>query len=392
MQILAQQNTTSPVFVYRSKSMTQDLVFTMSITIEGDFAFRMSGPSSNSWIAVGTGDEMKDSLMLVAYGNGSVGGVTLSTRIASGHNEPSFAPIQDFRSVVSRYGGSYMVDGYSTNCSRWLQDRFNVQSRSQPFIFALGPASQGSGDPSATATIQRHDLYGSFTMDMTRAVSASAIVPQPNGDNDLYVISGSSPGSDITNDRDWGSIIHAVVMCLAFVILFPLGALFLRLLESVKIHAITQTLASLLVFVGVATGIYISLQYNRMQHFGTAHQIIGLIVFIIVDFQLVLGLTHHIIYKRTRQSTVMGTIHLYAGPLVMILGIINAPLGLILAQETEHNVTYVIVVAIVFVLFVAARGVHWLYKDSSKARRMRAGESNMPLHLVGSHLSDRSTI
>lgn len=119
----------------------------------------------------------------------------------------------------------------------------------------------------------------------------------------------------------------------------------------------------------------------------TAHQIIGLIVFAGVAIQLLLGTIHHIIYKRTRRSTKLGKIHLYLGPAVLVLGIINAPLGTVVGQRSQYNIPYAVVVAVLAVLFFGVRAYLW---RSAKQNKMvegsegSDGESQVPLHMLGS--------
>lgn len=67
------QNTSLPVFVHGSAGQP-DLFFSMGATDNGSFAFHTSGPSKHSWIAVGTGTEMQDSMMVVLYSDGTENG------------------------------------------------------------------------------------------------------------------------------------------------------------------------------------------------------------------------------------------------------------------------------------------------------------------------------
>lgn len=51
----------------------------------------------------------------------------------------------------------------------------------------------------------------------------------------------------------------------------------------------------------------------------------------------------------------MGKIHLYLGPAVLLVGIINAPLGLSLADDGCYNVAYAVVIIVIAALFFASR-------------------------------------
>ncbi|KAI5237111.1 hypothetical protein E4T42_09264 [Aureobasidium subglaciale] len=106
-----------------------------------------------------------------------------------------------------------------------------------------------------------------------------------SSENGIYAATTSSSASlafNVLKDFDARYIIYAVVMCLTFVIMFLLGALLLRLL-SVRVH-----------YLNITSSIY------------------------------------YVIFKRIRKSTRLGKIHLYLSPMILVLGIVNAPLGLIL--------------------------------------------------------------
>jgi hypothetical protein len=53
---------------FGTNSNSTKLAFAITINPKnGDFRFRMAGPNIYSWIAFGTGEEMKDSMMFVMY-------------------------------------------------------------------------------------------------------------------------------------------------------------------------------------------------------------------------------------------------------------------------------------------------------------------------------------
>lgn len=54
-------------------------------------------------------------------------------------------------------------------------------------------------------------------------------------------------------------------MIFSFIILMPLGLVLLRGVESVRWHAINQTLAAIIAIIGGAVGIYIGLMYNKVR-------------------------------------------------------------------------------------------------------------------------------
>lgn len=56
----------------------------------GDMYIQISGPTSNSWMAIGQGSSMSGANMFVIYASSNGQNVTLSPRTTSGHNTPSF--------------------------------------------------------------------------------------------------------------------------------------------------------------------------------------------------------------------------------------------------------------------------------------------------------------
>ncbi|KAJ5819440.1 hypothetical protein N7474_005031 [Penicillium riverlandense] len=100
----------------------------------------------------------------------------------------------------------------------------------------------------------------------------------------------------------------------------PTGVLFLRIApKSVRWHWINQNLAAVIGLVGIMIGFY-----SQHHKYGSAHQIIGVIILITILAQWGMGLWHHLLYK-----TQFGPIHRYFGYVVFILAIING--GIVLS-------------------------------------------------------------
>lgn len=127
-------------------------------------------------------------------------------------------------------------------------------------IYAVGPPTAQLDSSRGDAPLRRHDWYGKFTINLQQA--------QGDPDNfrnfELTKTDGATELVDSTNDRDFASPAHAVFMAGTFVILFPLGTVWVRIFESVRLHWLTQVLGVLAVFIGAAIGINLSKQYNRV--------------------------------------------------------------------------------------------------------------------------------
>jgi hypothetical protein len=169
-----------------------------------------------------------------------------------------------------------------------------------------------------------HSL-GTFNVDMTHATGGSGGLPTSYSTS----VGASLSNDGVKNDNNWPSIIHALCACVALILLMPTGVLFLRIApKSVRWHWINQSLAAGIGIVGIFIGFYLSTMFNKSQKYGSAHQIIGVIILITILAQWGMGLCHHLLYKKHKLPTTFGPIHRYFGYVVFILAIINGGIGL----------------------------------------------------------------
>lgn len=189
----------------------------------------------------------------------------MSPRIAGDDTEPTFNPNINITLNHDKSGimnGRYVANGVCHNCHKWDQGSIEFYATKQPMIYAVGPSHVHLRSDAKDAALRRHDYYGRFSINMTHASKQNldpARFPLEITSND-----GSSPTGDRKDDQEYGSAAHAIFMALVFVILFPLGTVFLRILGKVRWHWITQAVGFLIILIGAATGIYVSLQYNRV--------------------------------------------------------------------------------------------------------------------------------
>lgn len=341
----------------------QVYVFALNVVPEtGDIFFHMSAYAavqSNitafSWMGIGFGSQMKGALMLIAYPSSNGTGLTISPRIARGHSEPEFQEDIVVEKIFSdEYApaanqvkhGIMIAHAVCRNCTRWTTGALDLTNKRQPFIYALG-ADPGKGDALESddpdAALRRHSFYGHFEGDMTFAISTRehGRVPPPNdpgaspsGVADTnFAYAFASKAFDTHEDKEWGPVLHGVIMSLAFILIFPSGALLMRVLRRIGflVHAGVQMVGGLLVIIGLGIGVYVSRQYNHSRHFGTGHQALGLFIFAALIVQAGLGMVQHRIFRKTKQKTMFGIVHRFLGPITIILGLINGGLGLDLA-------------------------------------------------------------
>lgn len=364
-QTTATQNPADPqahgVYFISTNAMLPGQEYVVAINIvpsTGDIFIHMSVSSSQpafSWMGIGFGSEMQNTFMFIAYPSANGTGLTLSPRRAKGHSEPEHMPgvvvEKIFNDVYAPHAntvgdGIIIAHGVCRNCTELILNKVDLNSKAQPFVYALGTAPKHS-DPlksdDPAASLRMHALHGSFEADMTFAVSsdAHARVPHPNdpggspsGVADTNFASAFSTTSYHTSkDSEWAPVVHGVFMSLAFILIFPLGAVLMRLLKRVRfvVHAGVQALGSALVLIGFAAGVYVSRRYNHTRRLSTSHQVLGLVVFAALLAQVALGYAHHRLYVRRRKESTMGVLHRCIGPALIVLGLVNGGLGLDLA-------------------------------------------------------------
>jgi hypothetical protein len=182
-------------------------------------------------------------------------------------------------------------------------------------------------------------------------------------------------------------IAHGVLASLAFVILFPSGAIAMRLASVpgiVWIHAGFQIFAYFVYIAAFGLGVYLASSLNMLDHH---HPVIGIVVLVLLFFQPILGWMHHLMFKKYSHRTLWSHAHLWLGRAVVTLGIINGGLGLKWADSMGMSskggmIAYGVIAGLVWLVWVAAIVV-------GERRRKRA-QGNRLSKDMGRRESDRS--
>lgn len=251
----------------------------------GNIYFQISGPTTYSWIALGTGSRMSGSNMFVMYQDGN-GNVTISPRQGTNHQ----MPVLDTSSTAAKLTllqGSGVVNGGKTmranvacsNCESWANGgSMQLSSTSSPWI-----AAWKAGDSLATtdkdASISQHDDVGSWSYDLTQATISSDANPfinaqqnggssgggfGPNGGSGAPGSSGPGvipSGGGFSSARDEITRLqraHGIIMAIVFVILYPVGSILMPLLGKWMFHAAFQFFNFILMWVGFGLGYVLS--------------------------------------------------------------------------------------------------------------------------------------
>jgi hypothetical protein len=154
-------------------------------------------------------------------------------------------------------------------------------------------------------------------------------------------------------------IAHGVLASLAFVILFPAGAIAIRLASFpgvVWFHAAFQVFAYLIYIAAFGLGVYIASQMEMLDHY---HPIIGIVVLILIFLQPIFGFLHHALFKKYQCRTLWSYVHIWLGRIAVTLGIINGGLGLQWADSMNMSskggiIAYAVIAVVVWLAWVAA--------------------------------------
>lgn len=154
-------------------------------------------------------------------------------------------------------------------------------------------------------------------------------------------------------------IAHGVLAALAFVILFPAGAIAIRLASFpgvVWFHAVFQVFAYLVYIAAFGLGVYIASKMEMLNHH---HPIIGIVVFVLIFLQPIFGFLHHALFKKYQSRTLWSYVHIWLGRIAVTLGIINGGLGLQWADSMNMSsrggiIAYAVIAVIVWLAWVAA--------------------------------------
>lgn len=336
---------------------------TYSINIPQDTARSGSGPiyfqlkstRQVSWFALGQGSGMSGSNIFVVYPNGN-NNVTVSPRLGRGQVQP----LHNSDAQVTLLEGSGVQNGVVTanvrcdSCINWSGGSADLTSTSSSWIWAVKNGSPlGSNDVSAS--INFHDQAGVVSVDLTKATGGSSVNPFLETSNTTGSTVVVATPQNTNTDAQKRKTAHAVLMTVAFVIMFPIFALFFHLAPSPKtaiVHGILQLFTLAVAIAGMGIGIAMAGDLELMNE---AHPIIGLVVVAgITVFQPVMGLVQHLHYRKTQKKSIFAYTHRWFGRAMIVLGIINAGLGLKLGRAPRGAIIAVSVVAgVVGVVYIA---------------------------------------
>lgn len=362
---------------YDSSSKVGFAVSSAQNASSANLLFQLSAPQAAGWGAVGSGTRMDGALMFVIYASGKDDGVTVSVRTTHGHDTPKAINDIDLVVLSSTIQNSTMTANVACyNCTTWSSgSSIDVTSNKQPWIWAVGP-----GDPlvstSRSVNFNQHASYGNFFVDMTAAQSDSpAAAPNISGTSNINTTPLPSSFSALV-------IIHAICLAGSFLLLFPVGVMLLRWFGLFKFHWMLQVAASAICFLGLICAIAMSVIDPEFASFNQAHQILGIIAVAVLFPQIYFGYAHHRNYKKLGQRTTISHFHLWSGKLIVLLGMVNAVIGFVLAGSNTGAI--VIAVLAVIILVITSLVVFF---GAKKQRSVLGGNSSLSSNIALNHYS-----
>lgn len=350
---------------------------------------------------------MAGSNIFIMYTSADGQNVTVSPRLGVGHVEPEHDS-SDTAQITLLEGsgvsnGKMVANVRCSNCNSWNGGTMDFRGSNAQWIYAAKRGSALNSDDLGEE-LSQHDINDEFTWDFSSAKGGNDVNPfvaaassgTPNGANtsntpntsNTTTTTSSSLGYSVPSNINQIMMAHGILASLAFVILFPVGGMLVRLANFsgfVRVHICIQLLAYAVFLAAFGLGAYMS---NLFSLTSNRHPIIGIIVLVLIFFQPIFGYMHHRLIKKNGRRNVWSFVHITIGRVAIILGIINGGLGLALAGNASRGalIAYGVIGGLfgVAYLVVAAFGeVQLAKRGKEKARQSINGEKSQTEDISG---------
>ncbi|KAK4457824.1 hypothetical protein QBC42DRAFT_235509 [Cladorrhinum samala] len=341
--------------------------------------FFTASQNFNSYAAIGFGDDMSDSLMLVMHRGASGSNTILSPRRATGHAEPVHDPsIQiTFNPFHQPDAQDLRVNGTCHSCRSliraWSTSRTSTDSSSEnflPMIYAFGPNEIFMKTDDLDAPLRRHVGHGKFSIDANAATGPGGVGPLESP------AINARPGGDVhvTRTSNKVAVVHGALFVVAAMVFAPfdmMAAAFLK--RWPKVQTVSGAMYLGFALGAFVPGVLVSRQHIMTQKFATGHQILGLLAFILLLANFMLGAGLGYLRKRnddaSKSTSVMDTAHLWTGRLIWVLLLVSGGLGLKLSlRRTLFILGYAALAGAIVVLLAPVYFVLWRCTRARKSK------------------------
>ncbi|KAF1849144.1 iron reductase domain protein [Cucurbitaria berberidis CBS 394.84] len=381
--LIAAQNTnaTAASTFFLSETETQ---FSVNIANDSSDVFIYFTSPAYSWVGVGFGAKMENSLMFIMYPDADGNNVTISPRLGSKASEPTFSP----NVAVEILPGTQINDSMlilharCRNCRVWPNGFLDTKTDAHPMIYAFGHGNRLYSD-SPSAGLKRHIRYGHFTMDMV-AATGEGRVPSKSA------VSGVRIGGEMVRDHDRANLAHAIVGCLALFLIWPLNVIFAGFFKNIKIHIGVSVVVMAFLLVAYALGGVTSAQYNRSKSFNSPHQITAFISLLPILLISILPLP-----SVSKLHAKIPSLHTPLTSVTFVLLVLTGGLGLHLSSQARPVILGYTAVALMVFVFNTVLQTCIRRRGSAHARaanRKTPGETDDDRDLMlGKMVESRST-
>lgn len=301
------------------------LALTSTIGENGtEVIIQLSAPTSYGWAAVGTGSHMDGSVMFFIYPSNSKDKVTLSVRQAKDHTP---MPTTQYRTSLvksSIRNGTMSATISWKSANRTFGGKLDITQHKQPLIWALGPNQQIQSSDVNLNLLQHADAsHGVLFADMPFSQNPSSVLPDLNGSTkDVNMKVQPAIYGNLV-------VIHAVMLCAAFLVFFPLGVVGLRWrwAHGFQWHWIIQVVGIIAALGGLGVAVTQSIMGIVHSSFDEPHQIIGIALCLLLPLQAFFGRAQHLRNKIYKKWTWASWTHVLGGRLLIYGAGVNVALS-----------------------------------------------------------------
>lgn len=299
-------------------------------------------------------------------------------------------PTHNEAADVSLLDGSGISNGMMTanvrcgNCNSWDTGTMSLQDSNSNWLYAHAQGSPINSDDTNAPIVQHHG-QGGFQWDLSRATGGS----DTNPFTDAATTTTTTSSSASEGQHSWERLstqtqlrfvqVHGALASLAFVAIFPIGAILVRLTSFPGLlwtHGGLQVFGYAVFVGGAGLGLFIA---NGVSYLQEPHAIIGMILLGVFFFMPFIGLIHHKVYKKVQQRTLWSYGHIFTGRIGVILGMINGGLGLQLAHaRRSHIIVYGVFAGLMGVVYIGAIVVGEFKRARRSSQNAAASSSVYP--------------
>lgn len=358
----------------------------------GDIFFQLSAPTSYSWVALAQGTAMNNANMFLIHSSADASNVTLSARNTSGHVMPTHNDAADVVLIEGSgiYNGRMIANVKCANCNSWSTGSMSLQDDSSNWLYAYRQGAPINSDDK-NAAISEHDNKGTFQWDLSRARGGSSLNP--------FTATATSTSNSTSSATGWGAMsaqaqdrfvqAHGALASIAFVAIFPIGGILVRLASAsglAWIHGGLQIFGYTIFIAAAGLGIYIATSADYMHE---PHAIIGVLLLIVLFFMPIIGVIHHKMYARAHKRTLWSYAHIFIGRTGILIGMINGGLGLQLAGAPRSStVAYGVIAGVMGLIYIVAV----VFGEMKRSRRSsQTATTNVDVQQRERKGSDRDT-